>query len=127
MKAKLIKIPERTIDDYGDLVKLREAFAPTERQYQRMKKELVDKCDSADPSAEFVVRGERYTLRISACGMERQFDKAMAKRRLGAAKFLECCSISLKALSVFLSGPEIEAFTTTTQSGSRTYTAEETK
>lgn len=123
MEAKLVQVPPQTIDDFGDVVKLRDAFAPTEKLYQRLRLQLAAQCAGAPPDAEFLVRGERYTLRISACSFDSRVDVPKARKRLGAAAFLECCSVTLRALAGYLTAPEVEALTIRTQTGSRSYNA----
>lgn len=121
MKAKLLLVPPATIDTFGDLLKLRDEFAPTERLYQKCFAELKALAATGDPAAEYIVKGERYTLRISPCSMERKPDVFKARKMLGAAAFMEVVSITLKALGQFLAQPEIDALAVTTQTGSRSY------
>lgn len=121
MKAKLVQIPPKTIDDFGDVVKRREAFAPTERLYQKMRSELAALAAEADPAAELLCTGERWKLRISACSIERTVDVGKAKKKLGAVRFLQTCTVTLKALGNFLAKPEVDALTVCTQTGSRSY------
>jgi hypothetical protein len=121
MEAKLVVVPPKTVDDFGDVVKLRDAFAPTERLYQKLRNELSGLAAAGDPEAEFVVTGERYTLRISSCSIERKVDIQKARKKLGAAAFLECCSVTLKALGNFLAAPDVDALAVSTRTGSRSY------
>jgi hypothetical protein len=121
MEAKLIEIPPQTVDDYADYLKLREAFAPTERQYQKLYKQLKELCEGTDPNKEFVVQGERHALWISACRFENEVDVARAKRKLGVEKFLECCTVTLKALGNYLSKPDVDALTISVQGSSRSF------
>lgn len=124
MKVKLIQVPPKTIDDFGDVVKLRDAFAPTERLYQKMRAELATLASAGDPEDEYVVTGERYTLRISACSIERKVDIHKAKRKLGLAAFMECCTVTIKALGNYLAAPDVDALTSSSRTGSRSYVPE---
>jgi hypothetical protein len=123
MDAELVQIPASTVDEFVDAQKAREAFAPTERRYQKLYSELKQLLASADPAAEYTAKGERYTLRISPCSVERKVDVVRAKKKLGVAAFLECCTVSLKALGNFLATPDVDALTIASQTGSRSYTA----
>jgi hypothetical protein len=118
---KPVKIAAQTVDDFGDVCKLRDEFAPTERLYNRLREQLKDLVADADPDAEFLVRGERYTLRISARSIQRKVDVEKVKKLLGAAKFLEAATVTLTALSNFLTKPQIETVVFEEQSGSRSF------
>lgn len=124
MEAKLIEIQPQIVDDYGDVAKLRDAFAPTERLYQKLHKQLKELCVGADPNKEFLVKGERYTLRISACKYENQVDVPRAKRKLGVEKFLQCCTVTLAALGNYLSKPDVAALSILVQTSTRTFSPE---
>jgi hypothetical protein len=121
MKAKLVVVPPKTVDDFGDVVRLRDAFAPTERLYQQLRTELSSLTSTGDPESEYVLKGERFTLRISPCSLERKVDVEKAKRKLGVSAFLECCTVTLRALGQYLAAPDVEALTITTRTGSRSY------
>lgn len=123
MDVKLIEVPPQTVDDFGDVVKLRDAFAPTERLYQKLRSQLVELAAAGDPKAEFVVRGERYTLRISPCSMESKPDVALVRKKLGATVFVQIAQITKRALEGFLLKHEIDELCITTQTGSRSYSA----
>ena len=118
---KLIEIEPQLVDDYGDVTKLRDAFAPTERLYQKLHKELKEACEGANPNKEYIVEGQRWKIRISACKFENEVDVPRAKRKLGVEKFLECCSVTLKALGNYLSKPDVDALTISVQGTSRTF------
>ncbi len=115
------EIPASLIDEFGDLQKLRDEFAPTEALYQKRYKELKDLLAAAPPEATFVESGERWTLDISARRFERTVDVKRVRKRLGVELFLRVCSVSMKALESYLLKPEIEALTSSAQTGSRTY------
>jgi hypothetical protein len=121
MKAKLVRIPPQTVDDFGDLAKLREDFAPTERLYQKLRAELNALVAGAEPDAEFVVKGERYTLHISTCAMVREVDVAKARKKLGWEKFLLCCTVTLQAISNYLTKPQCDALTIESMTGPRRF------
>jgi len=118
---KPVQIAPQTVDDFGDVCAKREAFAPTERLYNRLRDQLKDLVADADPDAEFLVKGERYTLRISARSMQRKVDLPKVKKLLGAARFLEAATVTLTALANYLTKPQIETVVYEEQSGSRSF------
>ena len=65
--------------------------------------------------------GERFTLDISAQGMANNVDVAAARKKLGAAVFLEVCSVSQAALNEVLPKPEIQKLLVATQTGPRKF------
>lgn len=119
--ARPLQIPAATVDDYCDLDAKHAAFAPTERLYQKCREQLKLLVADSDPEAEFIVKGERWTLRISACGLESKPDVKAARKLLGAATFLECVTLTFKSLENWLLKPQIAKITVTTQTGSRSY------
>jgi murein L,D-transpeptidase YcbB/YkuD len=119
MKAKLVQVPQSTVDTFGDLAAAREAFAPQERAYQKLRSEIAAMVAEADPEAEFEATGERYAVKISARGFETKADVPAVRKKLGAATFLECVTVSLKSLANYLTKPEIDEVTVTGQTGSR--------
>jgi hypothetical protein len=121
MEPKLIEIEPRLVDDYGDVVKLRDAFAPHERLYNKLQAQLKELCVGADPNKEYVVKGARYTLHISPCKFQNEVDIPRAKRKLGVEKFLEACTLTLKSLGNYLAKPDVDALTISVQGTSRSF------
>jgi hypothetical protein len=121
-EANLIKVPPQTIDDFCDVAKLREQFAPTERRYNKLRDQLKELCKGKDPDASYIMRGERYTLQISPCTWESQVDVPAARKRLGAERFLEVCTVTMRALANLLPKPDVEALTRQVQTTTRTFT-----
>ena len=121
--AVKVKIPVSLIDDFGTVSAARAEFAPTEKLYQKLLKELqVIVADSGAAADEvFMEIGERFTLDISACGNANTVDKAAARRKLGAAAFLDVCSVSQTALNQVLPKPEVEKLLITSQTGPRKF------
>jgi hypothetical protein len=107
------------IDEFGDLTLQRAAFAPTEKRYAQLRDELKSWYADAPGHTEFVERGRRYQLTVSAAANSKTIDIRAAYKKLGLAKFLKACSLTLKALAEFLSEPDIEALTTSAQTGAR--------
>ena len=118
-----VQIPQGLIDYFGELSKLRVEFAPTERLYQKLHAELKALVADSDPDQTFAQSGERFSLDVSACRMERKIDVKAAHKKLGWTSFLKVCSVTMKSLEGFLVKPEIEALTVSSQTGARTFTA----
>jgi hypothetical protein len=118
-----VRIPAALIDEFGDLVRLRDAFAPNERRYAKLRDQFKELLAEAGAGAEeeFAVSGERFILNISARSVERKVDIKAARRHLGVTVFMQCVSVTLSALSNFLSKPEVEALTFSERTGSRSY------
>jgi len=114
-------VPADLIDEWGDLTKLRDEFAPTERRYQKCRERLKALVENEDPEAEFNAKGERFELRISPCSMESKPDVPAVRKRLGAAVFLAIVNVTKKALEGVLLKHEIEELCTSTRTGSRSY------
>jgi len=114
-------IPADLIDEWGDLTKLRDEFAPTERRYKKCLERLKALTEGKDPEAMFTVRGTRYIVEISPCSNESTLDVPAVRKRLGAALFLEIARVTKSALEGFLVKPEIEALCTFARTGSRSY------
>ena len=114
-------VPADLIDEYGAVTQLRDDFAPTEQLYQKLKGRIAALVANADPESEFLVRGERYIVRISACSMQSTLDIPAVRKTLGAAIFLEVASVTKKALEGFLLKPQIEALCAFARTGSRSY------
>ncbi len=116
-----VEIPAALIDEFGDVVLLRDAFAPTERRYAQLREKLKDLLAEAGADEEFTPKGERFTLRISARSIERKVDLKAARRMLGATVFLQVCSVTIAALGNFLAKPQVEALLISERTGSRSY------
>lgn len=121
-EAHLIKVPPQTIDDFGDVAKLREEFAPTERRYNKLRDQLKELCKGKDPNAAYIMRGERFTVQISPCTFESQVDVPAARKALGAERFLKACTVTLRSLANLLPRPEAEALTVSVQTTTRSFT-----
>lgn len=116
-----IEIPSALVDAFGDVVKLRDAFAPTERLYQKLRAQLVALTDEAEADFTTTAKGERWDLAISARKMDNSPDIPAVRKRLGAALFLSIAQVTKKALEGFLLKHEIEELCVTTQTGGRSY------
>jgi len=114
-------VPASLCDEFGDLSLLRDQFAPTQTRYNKCREAIAALVRDRDPEDEFKVEGERYRVMISARGFERRVDNALARKTLGAAKFIEVATVTLKALEDYLLKPDIEKLTITERTGHRTY------
>jgi hypothetical protein len=114
-------VPASLCDEYGDLSILKDQFSPTQTRYNKCRDQLAKLVADYDPDAEFRVEGDRFRVMISARGWERRADKEKVRKALGAQKFLEAASVTLKALETYLLKPDIEKLTFSEQTGPRTY------
>lgn len=127
MAPKAISIPAALIDEFGAvseiLDRLQADLAPTEKRYKQLREQIGLLIVAASPGRTFFEAGQRYTLDISEQKKERFVDIAAARKKLGAAAFLEVCSVTQSALNDVLPKPEVEKLLITTQTGSRSYEA----
>lgn len=114
-------IPAPLVDEFGDICKLRDEFAPTEARYRKLHDLLKGLVIDADPDAEFIVKGDRFTLRISARGFESAPDVARVRKKLTAAIFLSVVTLTKKAIEALFTKPEIDALCVTSQTGHRKF------
>jgi hypothetical protein len=114
-------IPIALVDEYGDLTKLRDDFAPTERAHRKALEQLKALVRDAEPDAAFTAKGERYTLVISARGMEAKPNVAKARKLLGVTAFMEVVTVTKTALERWLLKPQIEEICDVTQTGARSF------
>lgn len=121
VQIREVQIPAALIDEFGDIVALRDAFAPTEKRYQQLRKQFEALLGGAGAEEEFTPSGERFSLNISARSIDRYVPVKVARKRLGLAAFMECCSVTLKSLENFLLKPEIDALAVSERTGSRSY------
>jgi hypothetical protein len=109
------------VNEYFEVDKLHDEFAPTEKRRKQLRDEIVSWCP--DATKEYSEKTDRCHLVISACAPERKVDNAAAFKILGKPSFLKACAVSMKALAVYLTTPVIEALLITTITGSRTLNA----
>jgi hypothetical protein len=110
------------IDEAGDIKLKLAAFAAT--GVERRDKQLTEEFASwypDKPEEEFIEKGQRYELRISARRNVTTIDIRAAYKKLGLRKFLSACSLTLKALAEFLTEPEVDCLTSTARTGSRAF------
>jgi hypothetical protein len=117
----VLVIPAALCDEFGELTKLKDEFAPIQARYNKCRERLQALVADADPEAEFRVEGELYRVLISARGLERRLDIPAVRKELGATKFLEVATVTMKALEAYLLKPQIEALTLVDRTGPRTY------
>lgn len=122
-----IAIPAALIDEFGAVAVLRDRMkadlAPVEAAYQKLRKQFEGYIAWAAPGDTFCEIGEAYTLDISARGLQRTVDIAAARKKLGAAAFLEICTVTQSALNTVLPKPQVEALLVSEQTGARSYVA----
>ena len=118
-----MNVSKELIDEYGDVAKLREEFAATEKRYGKLREQLNAAAGELEPDQEFALVGGRWQIAVSAKKLERTVNKKAARKRLGAAAFFNACSITLTALGNLLSKPDVDALADSDRTGARSYTA----
>jgi len=121
LPTPVLVIPAALCDEFGDLTKLKDEFAPTMTRYNKCRDAIAALVKDRDPEDEFKVEGERFRVMISSRGLERRVDKAAARKLLGATQFMEAATVTLKALEAYLLKPEIEKITLVERTGPRVY------
>jgi hypothetical protein len=109
------------IDEFGDIVKLRKAFLPTEQRYQTLLREIAPWYAKSAAAKEFVASGERWQLNVSMCQRQSSIDIWAVYKLLGLTKFLKICSVTLKAIGEFLTQSQIDGLTSHERTGRRDY------
>lgn len=121
LPVPVVVIPAALCDEFGDLTRLKDEFAPTQSRYNKCREQLAALVADRDPEDEFAVQGDRFRVMISQRGLERRVDKPAARKILGAATFLEVATITLRALEAHMLKPDIEKITLVERTGPRTY------
>ena len=121
MADKRIAIPQSLIDDFGDLKKLHDDFAPTEKLYNAARDQLNSYLENEPADTTYIEEGTRWTLDIGACGFVSSIDLKVIQKLLGPRNFLKACTVTFKALEAFLLKPQIDALKTTEQTGPRKF------
>lgn len=109
------------IDEFGEVSRLRDDFAPTEKRYNQLRDEIKSWYEDKPADEVFIEKGVRFQLDIGACAMAKTVDVAAAYKKLGARKFFKACLITLKALAEHLGQADIEALTSEAQTGPRRF------
>ena len=117
----VVVIPAALCDEFGDLTRLKDEFAPTQSRYNKCRERIAALVAEADPEMEYKVEGERYRVMIGARGLERKVDIALARKLLGAAKFMEVATVTLRSLEAVMLKPDIDKIVLVERTGPRTY------
>lgn len=117
----VLVIPAALCDEFGDLTKLKDEFAPTQSRYNKCRAKLADLVADCDPEAEYTVDGDRYRVVISERGLQRRVDVEKVRKALGAQKFMEVATVTLAGLEAYMLKPDIERVTLVERVGPRAY------
>lgn len=118
--AKPQKVPtrEQIIDEYGELDRKVQQFAPTAKRHEELKSVIKGWYDKYPAEKATVAAGRRFEIQVSPREKERRFRsmEAVSKAVGGLKKFLALCSVPLGAVeeaigSGKLAGLVIEALT----------------
>lgn len=124
LTLKIATPPNRAaiIDEFGAVSALRDAFGPTEKRYGQLRDEIKTWYKDSPGDKDFIEKGLRFQLDVSMAAEARTIDIKGAYKKLGLAKFLKACTLTLKALGEFLGAADVDALTSTGRTGSRNYT-----
>jgi hypothetical protein len=110
------------IDEFGNLCRLRDEFAPFEKRYGQIREEIKTWYEQQPGEKVFTEKGRRYQLDVGMCANARTIDIRAAYKKLGLRKFLKDCSMTLKALGEYLGQSEIDEITSESHIGPRKLT-----
>jgi len=113
------------IDEYCDLRERMKAWKPEVNpiagRYAEVSALILAAYESHPAAAPIVAHGRRFDLPISARRIERKIhDLAGFFRRIGRDKFLEICSVTLKAVEKEVAADKLDLYVGTSQTGHRT-------
>lgn len=85
-------------DELGELERELEPFRPKFGRVEVLRAAIRAAFAKGDPGRRYEVSGERWTVLLSKAGNASVVDKAELLKMIGAAKFADCSTITLKAL-----------------------------
>jgi hypothetical protein len=114
------RVQREMIDEYGELDRQVQMFAPMQARYEVLKKAIKSWFDSAPSDAEASVEGASYLLHISARERERKV-RSMKQlcNEIGIDELLALVSVSLGPLEDLIGKQRVAALVTDERTGSR--------
>jgi hypothetical protein len=109
------------IDEFGNLCRLRDEFAPFEKRHGQLYKEIKTWYENEPAEKTFTEKGLRYQLDVGMQAEAKTINMRLAYKILGLEKFLKACTLTLKALGELLGSAEIDCLTTLARTGHRIY------
>jgi hypothetical protein len=112
------------IDELGTLRQRQAAFAATgvDKRAAQLQTEISSWHDGDPPDAELVERGTYFQIIFSPRRSVSTLNVRGAYKALGLKRFLEACTVTMKALAAFLTPDQVDALVTTERTGSRSLT-----
>lgn len=112
------------VDEFGEIDRLVKAFAPTLRRHEELKKQIQSLAADKPAEVDVSLDGRLYQVQISARKLERKIvDVPRVFVMLGKKRFLELCSMTLKALESAITPDRFAEIVVEDRTGSRTITA----
>ena len=107
MRTPITGPSKALLDEFGEVQRQVDAFAPTAAKHKRLRDEIESYYADKDPEQEFTVSGLRYEVQIGPRAKQRTFTArgmALLYRLLGKPKFLEWCKFGLTDLDRLVPG-----------------------
>lgn len=120
-KLKLPKNYVAVIDELGRLEAEIDKLKPKVERAKVLDREIAQWCDHLPPDQEKAIDGEHYAAVVSRRDNQRRI-VSLGKifRTVGQAKFLEKCTLTLKALDSLIHREKQAGFVTEERTGKRT-------
>lgn len=112
------------IDEYGELSRQLAELDPIKSRHELLRKVIQGWFDAVPADEPAVMQGRRFTLQVSPKENSTKLKSIRAVfREMGENKFLDHCSITLKAVKDVLGEERFKNFATTDRTGYRTLKA----
>lgn len=86
------------VDEYGDLKRRVKEFQPTKARFELLGRTITSWYENEPAEKEFIVEGQKYSIKISEREWQRRVDAARLYKAVGIKRLLELVSVTLKAL-----------------------------
>jgi hypothetical protein len=110
------------VDELGDLEKELQPFKPKIARAEALRKMLRDKYREQAADQSFQVHGTKWSALLSACGNSTEILVRALFKAIGASKFLDVATVSIKAASAAVPAEVLASCSSVSQTGSRSLT-----
>jgi hypothetical protein len=107
------------VDEYGALAVELAPWKKKDARFDELAKIIRGWYVDSDGEKSFVEVGEQYQATLGVKQLATRIDVKGAWRAMGRAKFLQACSVTIKALEQFLEADQVQGLLTKERSGSR--------